>query len=371
MKKISQFFLLMILASYIGISTGFACPDSIQKLQTSHLPASSGNLCQVYDRFEAARKQISKNGISNPQHISAILSPRFVNGPRWAKVQESLQYDPRQVFEPAPATFNAWIAAVDMLDQLAVKNISESKIAEISVSWIQNVHATATQGLLTHPGAFRNHVELGLALEKKYSLSLSQVAALQRVDYPSFDHPEKGLVSWFGTQCLEDRPESFIAEFQLTKQNGIYLDQWPQSAATFTDENGTVKQCGMIYYANFQEVQKQLSQLVDRTNQSFAQWSVGKTDDDPLIAAARLQRWFISIHPFLDGNGRTSRLLMDYVLTSLGLPAPHLAEQQHDLYHSEETWADEIGRGIVKALEAAEFCAANPIELKCREISAQ
>ncbi len=37
-------------------------------------------------------------------------------------------------------------------------------------------------------------------------------------------------------------------------------------------------------------------------------------DDDPELAAAKAHFGFVSIHPFLDGNGRTARLLADLVL---------------------------------------------------------
>ena len=37
-------------------------------------------------------------------------------------------------------------------------------------------------------------------------------------------------------------------------------------------------------------------------------------DDDPELAAAKAHFGFVSIHPFVDGNGRTARLLADLVL---------------------------------------------------------
>ena len=40
----------------------------------------------------------------------------------------------------------------------------------------------------------------------------------------------------------------------------------------------------------------------------------------PIELAARTYQRLVSVHPFADGNGRTSRLVMDYVLRSNGLP---------------------------------------------------
>jgi len=51
-------------------------------------------------------------------------------------------------------------------------------------------------------------------------------------------------------------------------------------------------------------------------------------DLHPVAYAAELHLRFVTIHPFLDGNGRTARLLMEFALTSHGYPITNIQPDQ-------------------------------------------
>ena len=68
-----------------------------------------------------------------------------------------------------------------------------------------------------------------------------------------------------------------------------------------------------------------------------------KADDlNPIELAAWTHAEFVRIHPFRDGNGRTSRLLMNYQLMANGFPAIDIAKESRlEYFNTLETYAVE------------------------------
>lgn len=72
----------------------------------------------------------------------------------------------------------------------------------------------------------------------------------------------------------------------------------------------------------------------------FYQDLKNKSDLNPIELAAWTHAEFVRIHPFIDGNGRTSRLLMNFQLMSQGfLPISVNKEKRLDYYNALEQYA--------------------------------
>ena len=128
----------------------------------------------------------------------------------------------------------------------------------------------------------------------------------------------------------------------MKSTGGVYntvLGEVDSSQGAFRKGNVTA---GGTYFPNYDKVPKLTEQLVSELRDSLAQ----KT-----AVAAQLELSFaahfnlVSIHPFYDGNGRSSRLLMNFIQAYYGLPlamvfsedradyftALQLARQQKDI----------------------------------------
>ncbi|MCM1308082.1 MAG: Fic family protein [Butyrivibrio sp.] len=65
-----------------------------------------------------------------------------------------------------------------------------------------------------------------------------------------------------------------------------------------------------------------------------------KTEQNAIESAAWTHAEFVKIHPFIDGNGRTSRMIMNYQLLTQGfLPVSITKESRLEYYEALETYA--------------------------------
>jgi hypothetical protein len=101
---------------------------------------------------------------------------------------------------------------------------------------------------------------------------------------------------------------------------------------------------GIILYAKVEDVKPKIEKLIQWYNDN-------KKTMDPVELAAKFQLAFVSIHPFVDGNGRTSRLLMDRILKENGLPPSIVDDQDGDLYLKPDDYVAEVRKGIQSYLD--------------------
>lgn len=74
--------------------------------------------------------------------------------------------------------------------------------------------------------------------------------------------------------------------------------------------------------------------------ESLVSWINSNMDRDPVIVSAMAHHELANIHPFKDGNGRVSRLLMNLILLKRGYPICNIEKEQRPEYYESLGFAD-------------------------------
>jgi Fic family protein len=104
-----------------------------------------------------------------------------------------------------------------------------------------------------------------------------------------------------------------LSEYVLKQIHGIVL-------YGIDRENAGVYRKLPVAIAGSKHLPPQPYLLQDLMEDYFRFYELHKDDLHPVVLAAEMHERLVSIHPFIDGNGRTSRLIMNLILLQYGFP---------------------------------------------------
>ena len=84
---------------------------------------------------------------------------------------------------------------------------------------------------------------------------------------------------------------------------------------------------GDTLFGDHEKLIAQLPQLMESTSTAMGQGAI-----HPMVLAARFHVFFEYLHPFRDGNGRTGRLLSNFILLQFGLPELIIRKEDRQQY---------------------------------------
>lgn len=364
----TPFFTFAIFAflSFASSATALACPAALEGMRTRYLGGKT--VCEVADRYSKVKAELSALGLA-PDRIVDAIAPRFIHPRDWARLRAERDYDPWKIYEPAPETWRDWERARLEVDTAAAKNLANGAAPRISLDWMKSLHSFATKNELARlAGKFRGVDVFGYSLDRSTALPVAAIQELERTGYRN--RKGKTLIRWKSTLCYDEVDSSYrpnadgseITQDEIERQYRTIEGYRPR---TFLDAKGVERQCGYARYAQVRDIRSELESW-ERDLNARAAAASSDPNVDPVLTAARAQKWFVTIHPFYDGNGRLSRFAMDYFLQSVGLPPALLAEPDDDLFASEEEWAIQVGSGVERVLGILESCVREPSRPGCR-----
>ncbi len=346
--------LMISIALLVAGNAAADCDNALKKFRTNHLDGHS--LCEIQNRYKTSKEKLKQAGVKNPERIGNIFATRFINKRDWITHLSSSgdsEFAAWRVYQPAPTTWGNWAQAAEMVLSGQTKNIFKNgSVVDIN-NWILTLHKIEMNSLLPveRVGVFRTDVAEIIPLH--FIDNAYTAADIMSIRRNSFVSPKTGeKLMNFALRVCEDLD---------TSAGGFYFQM---------GSHGPMKACGDLTLAHHEEVLAQMnlwSAYVKEGLQTLEK-SPGRLDIIELAAMA--QQWFTAIHGFIDGNGRTSRLVMDFIFNQYGLPAPILDDMEQDFFQSPHGWADQVGRGLLNSVTALEACVKNKSINGCTEVSA-
>lgn len=328
MKIFDLTYILIVFSISFSWST-LSCPDFLKKYPDE---------CELSDRYLSLKKNVYDEYNINMDYLTGYRARRLIDKEVWEKEQDRIRCRPERAYLPDPDVWINWekgamaVSNILLDEKLAPANernlnlISRERIEDINTQSvnidIMGWMATTLKG--ASPGRIRQSSH----------------------EVPGF------TFNCVGAAVKKHHMEN-VNDFDLLDDNGDPL----VTAIYHACPNGDTVQ-GVLSYTATSNVEPELKKLISFVNENINKFRLGtnKPDYSPLDFIADTQRWFVAIHPFGDGNGRTSRFLQDYLLAKFGLPYAPSGNLQYDVLLNKEEYRELFKEEMKKTVEELNSC---------------
>lgn len=336
--------------------------------------------CQLQDRYRAVELGLRDEFGVNVNYLSEYRALRLMEFKHWNKGKEAASYCPWPIYQPAPLTWDRWEQGANYVDQSA-KRMNDSGVFEFNLDHLVELHQAAmTQELFRKrsmllkgaaPGKIRT---LGIHpktpeffIECKHrSLDKNGYDILSHYDLK--DHTGKKLVRMYNDQACKDEYEGFYSGHVRYMRSQHVVPEVRNLLTLFSIQLNSYRK-GSVSSSNERLKSEEVLWIPDELASYFNQES---SPLSPIDFSADIQRRYISMHPFGDGNGRTSHFLQDLLLRSLGLPYAPTGHLTYELIYRTKDYRQKTRTEMVSQVERLEKCLgqyrAGSVSPECKAI---
>ena len=334
MKNVFTFIILLIL----GHST-FACDASIEKFSRD---------CWMQDRLLKIRETYAAKGI-NVDEIGEYKALRFIDRNSWEKAKR-LSTAPLDIYEPAPDTWKVWESGIDSIFKNIPATLDKNTFAQINTVLLTNGTTSIKDKISDQsklPGEFREKTDKSVGFCAEFGTTDRYREAIRN----SEDSMDRYLKRW------ESETGVRFSDIVLNEKGPAASD-----ANLLSEMNVTKRSCnqgrGMfVEYSQSYRVKDQIEWIRIFIKNNLQAFQRNEAKIAPVELAAVVQKWFVSVHPFADGNGRTSRAVQELIMHNFGLPFIPGGDLQNDATEDVDKYIENTYKALDTMLTVLEMCA--------------
>lgn len=212
----------------------------------------------------------------------------------------------------------------DIFEKLAVKKQELDKLKPLPEELVKNM-------------------EDWFRVELTYSSNAIEGNALSRIE--TAEVIERGTAAVISGRSLKDQLEAinhakaieFIKQLAVKRKTHQYITEQDikdihRIISTGIDDNWAGKYRQLEVFIRGSNAVFPKPHEVPYSMKVFIKWLQNIQDENPVKLSADAHFKFVSIHPFIDGNGRTGRLLMNLILVIYGYPMAVIRNEDRTEY---------------------------------------